>query len=167
MDFRVREATVHDYEGLSNIFAEVDAMHSEALPHIFKESEGPARSLEFISDTIVDQDTVLFVAESDGRIIGLVHVRIRESPRLSTVIRRRYAYIDEIAVTREARGSTVGRALMEEAERWAIQKGASELELNVWAFNTGATGFFQRLGYKMARHGMWKPVVEDSPDNRT
>lgn len=158
MEFLVREATEQDYEGLSDILAEVDAMHSEALPHIFVTPEEPARSKEYFSDTITDENTALFIAEKDSQVIGLISIHIRESISIPIMVERRYAYIDNIAVAKEFRGSTIGKELMKEAERWAIQKGVSELELNVWDFNQEAITFFQRLGYTMARHGMWKPV---------
>ena len=158
MEFLVREATEQDYEGLSAILAEVDAMHSEALPRIFVTPEEPARSKEYFSDTITDENTALFIAEKDGQVIGLISIHIRESISIPIMVKRRYAYIDNNAVAKEFRGSTIGKELMKEAERWAIQKGVSELELNVWDFNQEAITFFQRLGYTMARHGMWKPV---------
>ena len=146
MEFLVREATEQDYEGLSAILAEVDAMHSEALPHIFVTPEEPARSKEYFSDTITDENTALFIAEKDGQVSGLISIHIRESVSIPIMVKRRYAYIDNIAVAKEFRGSTIGK------------EGVSELELNVWDFNQEAITFFQRLGYTMARHGMWKPV---------
>jgi len=158
MNFFIREATEQDYEALSNIFTEADAMHSRALPHIFTSPKGLARSKELISDIIADENGALFVAEHSEQIIGLIHVLIRESADISLMIKRRYAYIGSVAVAKEFRGSAVGKALMKKAEQWAIQKGVPQFELNVWDFNQGAKAFFQRLGYTTLRHGMWKSV---------
>ena len=161
MDFLVREAVEQDYEGISEIFTEVNVMHSEALPSIFvepEEHEEPARDRKFISDDIANENAALFVAEKDGQIIGIIHVSIRESPDIPIMVKRRYGYVDTIAIANEFRNSGVGKALMREAERWAIQKNVSQLELNVWDFNQNASAFFQKLGYTAARHIMWKSI---------
>lgn len=158
MDFFIREAIEQDYEELSAIFAEIDDMHSKALSNIFTTPKEPARSKELISDIIADGNSALFVAESNEGIIGLIHIYIRESPDISLMMKRRYAYIGSTAVAKEFRRSGVGQALMREAEQWAIQKKVSQLELNVWDFNQGAISFFKKLGYTTLRHGMIKSV---------
>lgn len=44
-------------------------------------------------------------------------------------------------------GAGLGRALMEAAERHAIERGATELELGVEPANARAFGFYEQLGY--------------------
>lgn len=158
MDFSIRKATEQDYEGLSKIYTEVDVLHSEALPHIFAEPKEPLRNRESILEIVEDESAAMFVAESGGQIIGLIHVSIRESPDIAVMVKRRYAYINDIAVTEGWRGSGIGKALTREAERWAIQNDVSELELNVWDFNQDAIAFFQELGYTSSRRTMWKSI---------
>jgi ribosomal protein S18 acetylase RimI-like enzyme len=161
MDFLVRAAVEQDFEGISEIFNEVNAMHSEALPSIFVEPKEPVESacdIKFISDDIADENTALFVAERDGQIIGIIHVSIRESPEIPIMVKRRYGYIDDIAIAKEFRNSSIGKTLMREVERWAIQKNVSQLELNVWDFNQNAFAFFQKLGYTAVRHIMGKSI---------
>lgn len=158
MDFTIRKATEQDYEGLSKIFAEVDTLHAEELPHVFVEPEEIPRGKEFVSGIIADENAAFFVAEHNSQVVGLIHVAIRESPAIPIMVQRRYAYVEAVAVTQQLRGRGVGRALMEEAQLWSIQKKASQVELNVWDFNERAITFFKRLGYNMIRHGMWKPI---------
>jgi len=158
MDFSIRQATERDYEELSKIYAEGDALHSKALPQVFREAEGPARTRESITSLISDENAALFVAEYKGQIVGLVHVYIRESPTVPIMVQRRYAYVGDLAVTTEFRRHGVGQALMNEAQRWAMQKKVSQLELTVWDFNEEAITFFKGLGYTMARHQMWKSI---------
>lgn len=70
MEFSIREATKQDYEPLCEIYEEVDAIHAEALPCIFTEIDGPARSRDFVFNMITDEVSILFVAESKDQIIG-------------------------------------------------------------------------------------------------
>lgn len=158
MDFNIREATEQDYEELSKIFAEVDSLHAEGLPHVFVQPEEIPRDREFVSGIIADENAALFVAEHNSQVIGLIHVAIRESPVIPITVQRRYAYVEAVAVTQQLRGRGVGRALMEEAQLWSIQKKVSQVELNVWDFNERAITFFRRFGYNMIRHGMWKSI---------
>ncbi len=158
MNFTIRPATQKDYTQLGPIFAQGDALHREALPHVFQKPDGPARSKDYISSVIADPNAALFVAESDGHVIGLVQVYIREAPDISLFVPRRYAVIDNIAVREGFRRSGVGQALLERVERWAASQNVSQIELSVWEFNAGARDFYEKLGYTTARRVMSKSL---------
>jgi len=111
---------------------------AKLCPHVFREPDGPARTKEFISGIIANEDAALFVAERDGQIIGLVHILVREAPDIPVMVPRRYAVIDDLIVRRNFRRFGVGRALLERAHRWAADKQATQVELNVWEFNQTA-----------------------------
>ncbi|MCP4536222.1 MAG: GNAT family N-acetyltransferase [Chloroflexi bacterium] len=100
----------------------------------------------------------LFVAESEGQIVGFLQAYVQEAPDISLFVPRRYAVIDNVAVEKKYRRSGVGQALIEKAERWARDNEASQIELNVWEFNTGAAAFYDKLGYETARRTMWKSL---------
>jgi GNAT superfamily N-acetyltransferase len=50
----------------------------------------------------------------------------------------------------------IGRALMHRVERWAEEKGATEIELNVYEFNQSAFSFYLSLGYVTTSRKMEK-----------
>ena len=104
MRFHIREATQKDYKGISEIFEEVDSLHRKALPHIFQETNSPPRTEEFISSIISDENAGLFVAETDGQIIGLVHVLIRQTLPIPIMVPRRYAVLENLAVREGTEG---------------------------------------------------------------
>ena len=120
MDFTIRKAAEQDYEGLCGIYSEGDLLHSQALPQIFAAPQEAFRNREFISGILKDKNAAMFVAESGGEIIGLIHVLIRESPGITVMVERRYGYITDIAVTGGRRSYGIGKALMREAEQWAF-----------------------------------------------
>jgi ribosomal protein S18 acetylase RimI-like enzyme len=156
MDFSIRQATRDDYEELCGLFAEGDAYHREALPHVFQQPEGPARSLEYVMDILGSDEAALFVAEQAGQIVGLVHVLLRESPPIPIMVPRRYAVIDNLVVRAAFRRSGVGQALVEKAHEWARSRGVTRVELHVWEFNTPAIALYEKLGYTTAGRRMWK-----------
>jgi GNAT superfamily N-acetyltransferase len=55
-------------------------------------------------------------------------------------------FVAGLFVSEKARGSGIGRALMEEARRLATERGASYIAWMVWRQNPGAVAFYRRLG---------------------
>jgi RimJ/RimL family protein N-acetyltransferase len=87
-------------------------------------------------------DAAVFVAETDGTIIG----------RLS-IARDPHPASDHVAdvglmVDRDHRRLGAGTALMVEAERWARQVGVHKLELHVFPYNEAAIALYEGLGYE-------------------
>jgi ribosomal protein S18 acetylase RimI-like enzyme len=161
MEITIRPAIPQDYDDLCRLMGQVDTLHHRHLPHIFHKPDGPARKQMYILSLISDEDTGLFVAEVEGQIVGLVNVLARDAPSISLFVPRRLAIIDNLAVSRGFRRTGIGRALMQEAERWAAVRGASAVELNVYEFNRGAIAFYQALGYEPLSRRMSRALTPD------
>jgi ribosomal protein S18 acetylase RimI-like enzyme len=159
----VREATQEDYAALCAIIEEVDRMHREMLPRRFKASEGPARSRSYIVNALGALDVGLFVAEEEGELMGLVHVIVRDVPEVPIFVPRRYAFVENVTVRGAHRRRGIGRALMRKAEAWARTKGATSIELSVYAFNRAAQAFYRRLGYETLSHHMLRMIDGTEP----
>ncbi len=160
MGVTIREATLQDYTGLCELFAEIDALHAQALPHVFQTVDGPARSRAYLRSLLEGADSALFVAEQKGKLVGMVDVRVHSTPDIPIMIPRRYAMIDAIVVRKTHRHSGIGRALMEHAHEWARGQGVDEIALNVWEFNAGAIAFYEGLGYTTVLRRMWRRLGE-------
>ena len=65
-----------------------------------------------------------------------------------------------ICVAGAVRGQGIGRTLMREAEAWARDQGATDLRLNVWAFNEGAVRLYRELGYEVRLLTLGKPLAD-------
>ena len=158
MEVDIREAAERDYQSLCLIIGEVDGMHRDALPEWFRAPDGPSRQRGYIRDLIRAPDVGLFVAETAGDLVGFVHVVLRDTPDISILVPRRYAVIDNLVVKHGSRQQGIGRALMGRAEAWARARGASSMELTVYAFNQAAQRFYRELGYTVLSHKMTKPL---------
>jgi GNAT superfamily N-acetyltransferase len=84
----------------------------------------------------------VFVAEREGTIAGCLHMI-----EILDFFGARHGHISVLAVTPEAEGSGVGRALMAHAEAWTKGRGLSLVTLNVFAGNERARRFYDRAGY--------------------
>jgi ribosomal protein S18 acetylase RimI-like enzyme len=152
----VRAATRADYDALCMVIQEIDAFHADAIPHFFQHFDGPARSWTWFMDALDNPDSILIVAEQDGKIVGYLWGLVRTSADMPMIVPRRWLVVDNLAVAATHRGQGVGRALMEHAHEWARGQGMTEVELTVWEFNTGAIAFYEALGYTTIVRRLWK-----------
>ncbi|MHB1296588.1 MAG: GNAT family N-acetyltransferase [Anaerolineae bacterium] len=152
----VRVARPEDADAIETIWAEVQALHVAAAPDVFRAAEGPLHAPEFVSQVLADPEATLRVAEEDGRVLGFAYIVLRHAPDIPLFLPRTWVEVETLGVTCGARGSGVGQSLMEAAEAWAVERGATRLQLGVWEFNQQALGFYQHLGYETAMRRMWK-----------
>jgi RimJ/RimL family protein N-acetyltransferase len=155
----IRQAVREDVVNLLGLFAEVDTLHRKALPAMFQDPPGNVRGADFFDALFADENAALFVAESSGKMIGFVLVRIRQRPGIPIIVPGAYGVIEDIVVAPEARRSGLGRELIKKAEGWAAGRGVGLVELTVWEFNRGAIRFYESLGYENASRKMWKDLA--------
>ncbi len=82
-----------------------------------------------------------FVWEEDGQIVGNVTLLSTRSPQRVNVA--------NVAILPEYRRRGIARALMEEVEKEARQRGAAEIRLQVARDNDAALKLYQSMGYGM------------------
>ena len=158
MTIIVRKATTNDYNILCELFDEIDALHRDNLPHLFQKPSGSVREQDYYSGLIADENVGLFVAEADGKLVGFVHAIVRDTPAFPVFVPRRYAIVDGIVVKSEFQNHGTGRILMDKMQEWAIAKGATSIELNVYEFNETAISFYEKLGYQTFSRKMSKEL---------
>lgn len=83
-------------------------------------------------------------ADDAGQVIGFTLVSLREE----LLSHEPSAHLEAIAVSEEAEGTGVGRALLSAAEGEARAKGAKTMTLHVFAVNSRARSFYERSGYE-------------------
>ena len=160
MRFMIREAVSEDCEQLCELNQQVLELHMEAHPEVFCDQDGMAFFKDYVSEILADETAVILCADTAGRIIGMAHVLVRESPDIPIMVRRRFAVLENIVVREGFRHVGVGRALMESVHAWALGKGVTRVELNVWAFNQDAIALYEKLGYEVVSSRMAKELGE-------
>ena len=90
----------------------------------------------------------MLLAEDATAALGFAQVALRQ-PELPLFVPRRFVVVDSLVVAARARRRGVGRALMTEATAWARKRGATSVELTVYALNKEADAFYRALGYRV------------------
>jgi ribosomal protein S18 acetylase RimI-like enzyme len=158
VEAKIRKATAEDYSPLSELYDEVDVLHSDSLPHLFQKPDGAVRKQDYFRGLIADENVGIFVVEIAGRLVGYVHAVIKDAPAIPVFVPRRYASVEGIGVNLEFQNHGIGRLLMERVHEWAMGKGSTSIELNVYEFNKTAIAFYERLGYKTLSRKMSKAL---------
>lgn len=161
MEISIRKATSDDYDSLCELFDEIDSLHRDNLPHIFQKPNGATRERDYYLGLITDENVGLFVAEVSEKLVGFVHAIIREPPDIPIFVPRRYAIVDGILVKSGFQNHGIGRILMDKIQEWAIVKGVTSIELNVFEFNQTAISFYEKLGYQASSRKMSKELKKD------
>ena len=84
----------------------------------------------------------VFVAIADGKVVGYIHVE-----RYNTLYFESMANILGLAVSGKCRKMGVGKALLEQAEKWAIDNEINLMRLNTSTARSGAHDFYKHMGY--------------------
>ena len=111
----------------------------------------------YIQEMLAHQNAVkakTWVAVAADHVVGFVHVREHEDSISQEVC----ATIPLLAVSATFRGSGVGQKLMQVAENWAKAEGFRLLHLEVFANNTNAKRFYDKLGFMSETVAMIKPL---------
>lgn len=135
----VRQAGPGDVEQLAPLF--------DAYRQFYQQPSDLALARDFLAERLSRAESVVFVAERDGRAVGFVQLYPLFS---STAARpRRLWLLNDLFVSPDVRGGGVGRALMERARRLAEETGAVGLELATAVTNRGAQRLYESLGYRL------------------
>ena len=89
----------------------------------------------------------IFVAESEGRVVGMVCVYARVKSDAVDEEFHEYAYVSDLVILAGHRGKGLGRALLKCAEDHARRQGATLLRINVLAQNEVARSLYARCGF--------------------
>jgi GNAT superfamily N-acetyltransferase len=140
---KVRRATLEDVPTLVHLFQELDRMQRDWRVFTPRPGFYDEVGLKYRKAMATDQAVVL-VAEDDGDIVGMAYGEVRVPSRFSD---ERALEISGVVVRAGYRGKGVGRALVQEAARFATDRGVRWVELKTFSPNERAMSFWEGLGF--------------------
>ena len=125
----IRKAEEKDIPRLLALLGQVLQIHAEIRPDIF------------IPGTT--KYTVCELAEL-----------LKKQPFSTNMVPFKSLFIDDLCVDKQARGQHIGESLFEYVKQQAKALGCYEVTLNVWAGNTSAEHFYEKMGMKTKERQM-------------
>ena len=144
----VRHAEIKDIPGILDLLIQVDMVHHEGRPDLFK---GPATkyNADELKEIIADDKTPVFVCvDDDGFVAGHAFCIEKQVLGDSVLTDIKTLYIDDICVDEGHRRMNIGTMLFEHVKEYAKTNGFYNITLNVWECNPGAGKFYEALGFK-------------------
>ena len=118
----VRRANVSDIQSILGLLVQVDMVHHNGRPDLFK---GPTTkyNADELKQIISDDSTPVFVYVEDEKVLGHMFCIFKQEKDDSVLTDIRTLYIDDICVDESARGFGVGKKLFEYIREYAGDEG--------------------------------------------
>ena len=153
----IRSMSLEDCDGVARLFDELDVLHSESLPWLFRRPTPSPRDRAFFESLLETEQSAVLIADV-GEVVGFVHVVLRTSPSFPIFVRQTRGLVESLYVAAAWRRRGFARELLGAAERWALERGAVGIDLNVYEFNDPAMALFTGVGYSTLSRRMSKKL---------
>ena len=149
----IRFAQKKDIPRMGDLLTQVNLVHYEGRPDIFKKARKYTdEELEVI---LTDPERPILVWTDEADIAQgyafCIFQQHKDSHLLTDI---KTLYIDDLCVDESMRGMHVGRALFEAVKAFAKEQGCYNLTLNVWSCNASALRFYEKCGLIPQKIGM-------------
>lgn len=137
----IRKATKTDIQTLVKL---LKLLFSIEIDFVFDE-EKQRKGLEMM---LQDQENrCVLVAEIDQNVVGMCSAQLL----VSTAEGGKSALIEDVVIAEHFRKQGIGRLLLSEIEKWALEKGAQRVQLLADYHNTSALNFYKQMGWSNTR----------------
>ena len=139
----VRFAMAKDYVAIENIMKQVQELHIEWRPDIYKPCERVLLEEEFL---VMIKENTLLVAEYGETIVGMLAFVYRQVGS-DKQVSRKVLFIDAMAVDEDYRGKGIGHQLFDAVKVIAKEQNCDGIELQVNARNVRAKAMYENYGF--------------------
>ena len=136
MSVTTRRAALDDLDVVAPLF--------DAYRQFYGQPSDMARARAWLSDRMQQGESVVLVAECNGRPNGFVQLY----PMFSSVRTARLWILNDLFVASDARRSGVARALLDAAAQFARDDGAAGLMLETGRDNASARALYRAAGWQ-------------------
>lgn len=144
----IRKASTKDIPRIIELLQQVLEIHANIRPDIF--IPGTAKYTEKeLEDILSEENRPIYVATSgEDTCIGYAFCILKNQPFSNNMVPFKSLFIDDLCVDQNTRGQNIGEKLIEHVKEEAKKMGCYEVTLNVWAGNTSAEKFYEKMGFQ-------------------
>jgi GNAT superfamily N-acetyltransferase len=143
----VRRATPADLDAVVALRIALLREYSEHPIYGRLRPDAERRARPIFAAQLDSENEVMFLAESDGKAVGLI--RCVESPSSPLLIPERYCYISSVFVQPEHRRKGVLRLLFERSIIWCRERGLAEMRLHNVGTRESTAAAWDHLGFEI------------------
>ena len=144
----IRKASTKDIPRIKELLQQVLEIHANIRPDIF--IPGTAKYTEKELENILsDENRPIYVATSEeDTCIGYAFCILKNQHFSNNMVPFKSLFIDDLCVDQNTRGQHIGEKLIEHVKEEAKKMDCYEVTLNVWAGNTSAEKFYEKMGFQ-------------------
>lgn len=144
----IRKAQEKDIPRIIELLGQILQIHAEIRPDIFIPDTTKYTEQE-LAALLKDEKKPIYVAVNEEDVcLGYAFCQVKEQPFSNNMVQFQSLFIDDLCVDRFARGQHIGESLFDYVKQEAKRMGCYEVTLNVWAGNTSAEKFYEKMGMK-------------------
>ena len=143
---KIRKAEKKDIPRILALLGQVLQIHAELRPDIFIPGTTKYTPCE-LAELLEQEDHPIYVAVDEDDLC-------MEQPFSTNMVPFKSLFIDDLCVDKQTRGQHIGESLFEYVKQQAKELGCYEVTLNVWAGNTSAEHFYEKMGMKTKERQM-------------
>lgn len=149
----IRRAKEKDISKIGDLLSQVDLVHHNGRPDIFKIGRKYSDSeLEILLKD--DNRPILVAVDENDDVMGYCFCIFQQHIDNSVLTDIKTLYIDDLCVDEKLRGKHIGKELYEAAVKLAKDNSCYNLTLNVWSCNESAMRFYESCGLTPQKVGM-------------
>jgi ribosomal protein S18 acetylase RimI-like enzyme len=143
MKITIRTPQMQDYDRFSAIMDQVQQMHVDWRPDVYKPAS-PLITKELFGELLKGDSW--YIAETDGIVVGVLEVFKRhvEGPAQVT---KDILFVSTMAVDEAYRGKGIGHQFFDKVKQLKAEKGCDNIELQVNAKNKIAYEMYRNYGF--------------------
>lgn len=150
----IRRANKNDIPQIIDLLGQVLQIHADIRPDIFIPGTTKYTNAE-LEEMLKDDTKPIYVATGENDIcIGYAFCQLKEQPFSNNMVQFKSLFIDDLCVDKNTRGQHIGEKLFEHVKSEAKRLDCYEVTLNVWAGNSSAEKFYEKMGLKTKERQM-------------
>ncbi len=142
---QIRRAEIKDIERISAMLAQVNLIHHQGRPDLFK--RGVKYDDVQLKTMLQDDNNPIFVSVDDlDCAVGYVFCVMQRHKSDPIFTDMQTLYVDDLCVDETCRGKNIGTELLQFVFAYAKKIGCHNVTLNVWCLNQNALDFYTANG---------------------
>ena len=150
----IRRAEEKDIPRLIELLQQVLDIHAKVRPDVFISGTTKYTDDELLQMIEDDRNPIYVAVDEKDLCLGYAFCQLREQPFSNNMVPFTSLFIDDLCVDQNLRGQHIGESLFEFVKAEAKRLGCYEVTLNVWAGNTSAEHFYEKMGMKTKERQM-------------